>query len=99
MGIQVSTIDLYFETVTCSILIMIYLVIIIRALKGSGFTFVIKLCSLLILFNFGVLSHKWFLVVLNNGTVENMTPLLVLEAISIVIQYASFNVSHWIFAF
>ena len=58
---------------------------------------------MLILYSFGVLGHKWFAKTLNNdlarGIVDDTTPVLVLEAISIVIKFASFNVAHWIFAF
>ena len=60
MGASIVTVDLYFETVTCSILLVMYMAVMVRAVKGSEFKFVIQLCVLLMLYNFSSIARKWF---------------------------------------
>ena len=56
---NIDTVRLYSFTATSTILLMIYTAILIRVIKGSMFTFVIKMIVLLMLYNIGVLAHEW----------------------------------------
>ena len=101
---RASVFDLYFQTGTSSILIVIYLVVLIRALKGSGFKFVIQLCGLLLVYNLAVIARYWSLKAIiksldNDLSKNSIISWLVAEASALVIQWACFNLAHWFFAY
>ena len=61
---DIETIKLYSLTASSSVLIVIYSSTLYRVLKGSRFTLVIRLITLLMLYNISVIVHQRSLKVL-----------------------------------
>ena len=103
--ISLATIKLYSFTVTSSILLVMYAATLIRVLKGSKFSFVIKMIILLMLYNIGVLAHQWLLkllqIMFTHYTFRNdvLIGVLAAEGIAIIVEFGCYNVAHWMFAF
>ena len=96
-------------TATSSILLVIYSVTLYRVLKGSRFQLVIRLIVLLMLYNIGSTVHQWLLkyyfvfivkaVSKDSFDESRLIALLSVEFIAIIVEFACFNVAHWMFAF
>ena len=98
-------------TATSIILLVIYSATLYRVLKGSRFQLVIRLIVLLMLYNIGSTVHQWllkyflrFLLKVEADPPEtydhaSLIALLSIEFVAIIVEFACFNVAHWMFAF